>query len=140
MGERLVDATGRRAGEDHPEPEVPVGRPADGLVEATLLDQPPAAHGREPEDEVPLQDRAALVLHLEAPGMVVDIANLDAVRDDQRVARQDVEVRAQLSQLAQSLEIVLAGRRRRRRESRRNHPSRPRLAAFLAEASPPFSF
>ena len=104
QGERLVDAAGARAGEDQPEPELPVGRPEDRLVEAAVLEQAFAPHGGEAEDEVALQDRAALVGDLEPPAAVVVAPDAPPVDDEVGVGREDVEVGSRLRELAQRLE------------------------------------
>jgi hypothetical protein len=56
--ERLGDTAGTRPGEDQPEPEVPIGRPADRFVEAAVLQEAFTADCGQPEDEVALDDRA----------------------------------------------------------------------------------
>jgi hypothetical protein len=50
--ERLGDTAGTRPGEDQPEPEVPIGRPADRFVEAAVLQEPFTADCGQPEAEV----------------------------------------------------------------------------------------
>src|SRR5215207_1224118 len=97
--ERLVDAARTRSREDQAKPHVPVRRPSDRLVEATVLEEERATDGRVPENEVPLQDGAPLVGHLEAPGVVVGFTHGAASRDEERVARQDVEVGSRLREL-----------------------------------------
>ena len=91
-GERCVDQPDPRAREDQPDPAVPVGRPADRLVEAAHAEQRRAANGGEAEDEVLLEDRAALLVLEEAHALLVAAPEDPAVQLQVRVRGEDVEV------------------------------------------------
>jgi hypothetical protein len=82
-GERLGDEAGRRTGEDQADPAVPVRRGGQRLVKAADRQQAAAPDGREPEDEVALEDRCPLILDLEAP--VVAVAGSDGPFADLQV-------------------------------------------------------
>jgi hypothetical protein len=102
--ERLGDTAGTRPGEDQPEPEVPIGRPADRFVEAAVLQEPFTADCGQPEDEVALDDRASLVGNLETPRAVVVPADDPIAYTEVSVGRQDVEIRTSLCERAQRIQ------------------------------------
>src|SRR5215204_495616 len=101
---RFHHATRRGAGEDHSNPTVPVSRPPDLLVETADVEKAIAPHNDVPEDEVPVENRCALVLDVEGPVARVATPHHLTVDLQIGIARDDVEVRAGRRKLRKLLE------------------------------------
>ena len=102
--ERLQHGPHPRSVEDQPRPEVPVLRIPDRFVEPADRRESLAAHRRQPEDEVPAQDRRALVVDLERELGRIRASHRHAVDLEDGVAREHVEIGSRPREVGQRLE------------------------------------